>query len=230
MGIGASAGAALAGDLLVAASHAVAPTISIGTTELGPLSGSPVIGVGWHGQVAAALRAMPMVLGGRPIAVMTLASIRGQVLARYARRLGMTVVEIGQQPLDRLGAAARLSQLTRSGCLGFLAADGPAGPALQAKDAIVLVAQRAGAMLVPCALAADRFLELRWRWDRHVVPLPGARVVFHVGAPIDPGAAGDTAATQQARIALQHALVDVNCAARELLRTGNAPRAAHALE
>ena len=226
--------AALTGDLYFGASQALATTLSIHAPNLGPIAdnlaaGRPVIGTGWHGQVAVALGVMPRLLRRQAIAIMTLSSFRGRVLGRYAQRLGIHVVSLNEEPLSRLQGAARINQLTRSGHLAFLAADGPDGPAQQAKEAIVLVAQRAGAVLVPCAFAANRCVELSWRWDRHVVPLPGARVVIQVGAAIDVGDPGDAAAVPQAHTSLQRALVDVNSAARDLLGTGGDRQAAHAI-
>ncbi|HVA26482.1 MAG TPA: hypothetical protein VMW62_19095 [Chloroflexota bacterium] len=210
------------GYLMFVGSQLLARATDVGADDLIQLqasvaSGQPVICVGWHSQVAAALAVIPRLLGRRSVAIMVLANYKGRVLSAYAKRLRMPALAIGDSPIERLQSVARLTELVRADHLAFLAADGPKGPAFQAKDAIVLVAQRAGARLLPCALVCDRHLTLAWRWDRHVVPLPGARLRLHTGRAIDPGRPGDAAATARARIELQQALVGVNKDAREFL-------------
>lgn len=200
---------------MFASSQVLARTVDIHCDGLDQITGLlaaglPVLALGWHAQVTPVLGALPRLLPGREIAIMTLVSWRGRMLARYASRFGLRVEPLGDRPLDRLQTAARLIEHMRAGHLGLLAADGPDGPAGQVKEAIVSLAQRAGALLVPCALASDRYLTLPWRWDRAFVPLPGARLQFQVGQPLE--------ATGPAVVAeLQRALLEVNHAARSAL-------------
>jgi lysophospholipid acyltransferase (LPLAT)-like uncharacterized protein len=48
------------------------------------------------------------------------------------------------------------------------------------------MAKRSGAVLVPMVAASNRSMHLVKRWDKHMIPLPGARTVVHFGPIIDP--------------------------------------------
>jgi len=211
----------LCGDTLFQASRVLGSLTALQAGDLSPFAipnehGRAVVGVAWHSQATLAIAAARRLLPLQQAVIMTLPHRRGRMLARYAARLRVATVTLGDKPLERLRSVAQMLQLTRQGYMAFLAADGPDGPAFHAKAAIVALAQSAGAVLVPCALACSRALTLP-RWDRSVVPLPGARVVLTTSAPIDPGRQADRASVENARAALERALIEVNCAARRLI-------------
>ncbi|MGH7193990.1 MAG: hypothetical protein ACREJM_10725, partial [Candidatus Saccharimonadales bacterium] len=79
----------------------------------------------------------------------------------------------------------KMIMLLRQGYDAMVAADGPHGPALEAKAGAALIAQRAKGIIVPSTAACTRYIELRRRWDRHLVPVPFSRTLVHFGAPID---------------------------------------------
>jgi lysophospholipid acyltransferase (LPLAT)-like uncharacterized protein len=79
----------------------------------------------------------------------------------------------------------KMIMLLRQGYDAMVAVDGPHGPPLEAKMGAALIAQRARAVIVPTAAACNRKIELRNRWDNHLVPLPFSRTVVHFGTPID---------------------------------------------
>jgi lysophospholipid acyltransferase (LPLAT)-like uncharacterized protein len=86
---------------------------------------------------------------------------------------------------SRGGARALLQvsrQLKDGQAVGILA-DGPRGPAREAKPGPVLVAAKAGVPLLPVMWGADRCWVLN-SWDRYLIPKPFARIAIHIGKPI----------------------------------------------
>jgi lysophospholipid acyltransferase (LPLAT)-like uncharacterized protein len=84
------------------------------------------------------------------------------------------------------GGARALLQVSRhlkvSHPVGIFA-DGPRGPAREAKPGSVLMAARAGVPLLPMMYGADRCWVLN-SWDRYLIPKPFARIAIHIGKPI----------------------------------------------
>jgi len=96
---------------------------------------------------------------------------------------GMTPAEL---PPDRTGnPQATLKQMARALRAGqdvFVAVDGPHGPARVVRPGAVWLARLSDRPIVPVGFAA--WPAIRWpKWDRHVLPLPGARVAAVYGAP-----------------------------------------------
>lgn len=183
---------AIAGDLLALVVYALRRTSSFtvaGQEEALALtrSGKPLVLVGWHGDDLVGLAAFRKVYPRRPAAVISRSDARGRIVQRFARRAGVRTVPLGTDPRSTEWARAivRFSALVRAGWLGLIAVDGPEGPAHQVKPGAAMIAQRSGALIVPTAVATRRAFRL-WRWDRHIIPLPGSRVVVFTGAPLAP--------------------------------------------
>lgn len=138
----------------------------------------------WHGQQMALTR----VRRARPTAVMVSWSRDGALQSGVMRALGLAVV---RGSASRGGAAAlrALVRLARRGHDLAFAVDGPRGPLHAAKPGATAAAELAGASLHPVACAASPALTLERAWDRFEIPLPFARVVVVIGAPLRPGAA-----------------------------------------
>jgi len=151
--------------------------------------GRPLIFVGWHGHNFVNLGAYLRLFGQDCRAViMVRDDLGGRILAHLARRSKITVVFLGTDPSSFKWAkgVAKVIHLVESGHDALLAVDGPEGPACQVRPGAVLMARRAGAMLVPMVAASNRRMDLVGRWDKHMIPLPGARTVVHFGPLIDP--------------------------------------------
>ena len=106
--------------------------------------------------------------------------------------------ELGVQILARFGCQAVRGSARRSGASALrglkraivldrqspaITVDGSKGPRRYCKPGAIVVARMAGVSIVPIGFAARRF----WRapsWDRHVVPMPGTKVVISVGEPM----------------------------------------------
>jgi lysophospholipid acyltransferase (LPLAT)-like uncharacterized protein len=77
----------------------------------------------------------------------------------------------------------QLARMLASGVPVGLLTDGPRGPALRSKIGVASLARLTGVPITPIAVAARPRLRLR-SWDRTLLPLPFARVVFRFGDPI----------------------------------------------
>ncbi|HEU0166577.1 MAG TPA: DUF374 domain-containing protein [Chloroflexota bacterium] len=218
--------AALLGNLMFAGSRFVANTSDIHVQGLDAvldqrLAGRPVIIVAWHAQATSYLAAYKLLFGESANGVlMPLSSHRGQVLGRFAERLGLTIVPQGDTPRSRARAVVQTMGLMRTGHVALLAADGPSGPCFDVKGALVRMAQGAGAVLVPSAVGMRRGVTLGWRWDRQRVPLPGAQIHFHFGRPVDPGVRTTDAVAEVLRLEIKRSLIEANAAVDSLVAAG----------
>lgn len=140
--------------------------------------GRAFVGVVWHQDFLFALD----YFRGRRIAVMVSRSRDGELAARALGRLGYRTVR-GSSTEGGREALRELTALVREGWGAALVADGPRGPARQAKIGCVVAARNSGAPLIPFGCAVRPSVRNR-SWDRTVLPLPGARIVAAFGDPI----------------------------------------------
>jgi len=140
----------------------------------------PIVLGFWHGQQLLLLGARRR----RLTATLVSLSRDGELQSGVMRGLGF-LVERGS---SSRGGARGLRSIVRRVCQGADAAfavDGPRGPRARAKPGAALAAAAAGARLVPTAAFASRALVLERTWDCFEIPLPFARVVVVLGAPLD---------------------------------------------
>jgi lysophospholipid acyltransferase (LPLAT)-like uncharacterized protein len=128
----------------------------------------------------------------------------GELIARAVRPLGITAVR-GSSTRGGRGALRRILAAYRDGASIAWTPDGPRGPRRVAKLGVVATARATGAMIVPVGAAA------RWHgrlgsWDRMILPWPGSRIVFVVGAPIRVARDAAPADEETARAALEREL------------------------
>jgi lysophospholipid acyltransferase (LPLAT)-like uncharacterized protein len=155
--------------------------------------GRRVVFVGWHGHDFVNLGVYHPLFGAHSRgAIMVRGNAGGLVLKQFGRRMGIDVVPLGRTPHspETARGVVTMTRLIRGGHDGLLAVDGPEGPPYVVKPGAALIAQRARAILAPTAVAASRAVRLRSRWDEHLIPLPGARIVVHFGPLIDAGPPG----------------------------------------
>lgn len=157
--------------------------------------GRPLIFVGWHGHDFVNIGVYHPLFGFESkTVVMVTDSFRADILANAAQGLSVDVVHLGAPNSPQASRAlVSVIRMVSHGHHALLAVDGPAGPARQVKPGAALIAQRAGAILVPTAIAAVPAVKLITRWDDHVVPLPGGRIMVHFGPLIDAAPPGEPA-------------------------------------
>jgi lysophospholipid acyltransferase (LPLAT)-like uncharacterized protein len=154
----------------------------------------PVIYALWHGQLlmipglSARLR---RTAGARPARVLASRSRDGELVTRYVQQFGIEVVR-GSSSRGGLGALRALLTALRAGEDVVVVPDGPRGPRQHAQPGVVALAALSGVPIVPLGFAASP----AWRlstWDAFVVPLPFARAVATIGAPLVVGRDADRA-------------------------------------
>ncbi len=133
--------------------------------------GAAVVRV-WHED----LLALAGVAGARrlPLAVLVSRSVDGQWAASAARALGFEVVR-GSSSRGALPALRALRRRLLGGAQVVIAADGPRGPRRGEAPGAATLARLGGASLVAVEVSARPAVRLP-TWDRHLVPLPFARV------------------------------------------------------
>jgi len=127
--------------------------------------------------------------------------------SRDGDRISAVLGRLGYAPPARgsssRGGAAVLRQLVRrlgeGGAVGIFT-DGPLGPASRSKLGVASLARLSTLPITPIGVAARPSFQLG-SWDRTVVPLPFARVVFRFGGPI--AVAGDTDEAGEERVCRQ---------------------------
>jgi len=107
-------------------------------------------------------------------AVMVSASKDGEYIARVARLYGHVPVR-GSSNQKGVSGLKKMLREVRSGNNAGIVADGSQGPARKAQPGAILVASRTGALIVPMAWGASRYIAFN-SWDKTVVPLPFCRL------------------------------------------------------
>jgi lysophospholipid acyltransferase (LPLAT)-like uncharacterized protein len=142
----------------------------------------PMVFAFWHGRSIM----LPFLVRGRSDAYIMNSTHRdGEIITRALERFGIHSTR-GSSSRGAVGGTLALMRALRRGNSVALIPDGPRGPAGVAKAGAVELASAGGAPLYPLAFSASRAVRLRG-WDRMMLPLPGARVVCVVGAPLLPG-------------------------------------------
>jgi len=151
--------------------------------------GRHVIFAGWHGHNFICICVYVAIVHKyfKNCVIMVPESREGRVMEDFARKVGLDVVKIEYEgdPSSVARAAVGIIRLIRNGSCALLAPDGPRGPHQEAKAGIAVIGQKARAMVIPSSAAASRSITLRWRWDKHLLPLPFSRAIVHFGEPID---------------------------------------------
>jgi lysophospholipid acyltransferase (LPLAT)-like uncharacterized protein len=141
----------------------------------------------WHEyNLVACIAAWRLRRGSRHVSFST-QTFRGEVMNSMLASLGA-----GSVPLPAEGERAEATRLSREmaalgrdGASLAVSPDGPEGPYRRAKPGALIVARASGLRLQPWALHASPAIRLNGRWDRHIVPLPFARLRVEEADPIE---------------------------------------------
>lgn len=154
-------------------------------------------------------------------AMMVSLSPDGQAVAKAVQRLGIDVIRGSSRnrrkaAKDKGGARAIAEACAglRSGNYVCVTPDGPRGPRRVASPGAVMMARRAGGLILPYALAIRPAIRLG-SWDRLLFPLPFSRGGIVFGTPI---ACPKDASAEDLQAALQKAMEKVTERAEDLAR------------
>jgi lysophospholipid acyltransferase (LPLAT)-like uncharacterized protein len=144
----------------------------------------PVIFAGWH---ASNLVGLSLHFTHRPVprgVAFAPTGLTGLVLDGWLDGIGgMEAVHLpSYNPTGARAALRAMARAIQQGAYAVVAVDGPHGPAGVVRPGAIWLARYTGVPIVPVGFAAWPAVRVP-RWDRLIVPLPGARVVFVVGKP-----------------------------------------------
>jgi lipid-A-disaccharide synthase len=169
--------------------------------------GRPVIYIVWHGRILLVPwlnQRLRRTRGARAPVVLASRSRDGELVARYVKHFGLSVVR-GSSSRGGGTALRALVAAIRAGDDVAIVPDGPRGPRERLQPGVVALAALTGAPVVPLAVGARPARRLG-SWDRFLVPLPFARCVLAFGAPVPVDRDADR---EHAAKALGRALADV---------------------
>ena len=161
-----------------------------------------VVVAGWHSRIlllpsgwTKLMRKWP---GRRASSAMLISlSPDAEPVARAIKHLGLEAIRGSsnhkRKRKDKGGvkAVAEAIRKLKSGGAVCITPDGPRGPMQRAQAGPVLLAQRAGAPILPYALAASPAKRLN-TWDRFIIPFPFTKGAIVFGEPIETVRGDDT--------------------------------------
>lgn len=117
------------------------------------------------------------------IAALASLSGDGAIIADYLERVGIRSIR-GSSARGSARATKEIYGILKEGWHLVIAADGPRGPARQAKAGAIEICRRHQIALMPVAARASSELCFTGAWDHFRLPLPGAHVAMVYGKPI----------------------------------------------
>lgn len=164
-------------------------------------SGQPFILAFWHYNVLCAC----MCGGKLPMVGMVSPSKDGEFIARILESRGIIPVR-GSRSKGGVAAMKGVFKAVRQGRSPVIIADGSQGPAMVAQGGSVVVASRTGIPIVPMNWAFSRYKLFR-SWDKTLLPMPFARMVWEIGEPIEVPAKLDSEGIEEYRLVLEEKLM-----------------------
>ncbi len=169
--------------------------------------GEQVIVAFWHDRAVM----MPIAYRGHKLCIMNSQHRDGEIATRALARWGIRSVR-GSATRGGVAGFMQLVNAFRDGYDLAVVPDGPRGPRHVAKAGVIHLARATGAPIFPVSYATSRHRRLR-SWDRLVIPLPFARVVFVAAPPLEVSRhAGDDEIEAQ-RLTLEARLNEITQAA-----------------
>ncbi len=163
-------------------------------------SGRPVIYAFWHGRLIVP----SYTHRNSGVGILVSRSADGEYIARVAGRLGFHPIRGSSTRGAEEGFREMLEYLRSGGDVG-ITPDGPTGPRYKVKKGIVYLARAAGAGIVPCGVAIDRYWQFG-SWDEFRVMKPGAYVLARFGGPIFVPERSSKQRMETTRVALEEML------------------------
>src|SRR5271169_5619239 len=141
-------------------------------------------------------------------------SVDGEIGAMVVRSLGGEVIRGSSTHTGARALRDYYQALAHEGVSPAITPDGPRGPAWKFKPGAVLLSQLSQRPIIPMAFAASRAWKIKW--DRFVIPLPGARIAIVVGAPVLVGKGLDAEGLERLQAQMEQTLKELVGEARAL--------------
>lgn len=173
--------AASAGRLVAAYSRAVVTPASAEIIAEAPVPRMPSVWISWHEGNLIALALHRQVTGRNAMAFVP-PGVSGAAMGGWLTGLEVTPIPLAADA--RRGLALRqMEAALASGNDVLIAVDGPRGPRHSIAPGAMWLARAMDVEIRPVGCAASPSLRLP-RWDRMLVPLPGARIAVAIGASL----------------------------------------------
>jgi lysophospholipid acyltransferase (LPLAT)-like uncharacterized protein len=108
-------------------------------------------------------------------------SVDGELGAMMVRRFGGAVIRGSSTHTGARALRDYYQALVKDNVSPVITPDGPRGPRFKFKPGALLLAQMSGRPILPMSYAASRAWLMKW--DKFVIPMPGARIAIALGAP-----------------------------------------------
>jgi len=141
------------------------------------------IPVYWHQhQVFCVKQLLELSSAGVKLGFLISPSVDGELGAMIVRKLGAEAIRGSSSYTGARALRDYYQALVQQGISPSITPDGPRGPPWKFKPGAILLSQMSQRPIIPMAYAASRAWKIKW--DRFVIPLPGARIAIVVGAPV----------------------------------------------
>jgi lysophospholipid acyltransferase (LPLAT)-like uncharacterized protein len=109
-------------------------------------------------------------------------SVDGELGAMIVQHLGAEVIRGSSSYTGARALRDYYQALVHEGISPAITPDGPRGPPWKFKPGAILLSQLSQRPIIPMAFAASHAWKIKW--DRFVIPMPGARIAIVVGEPV----------------------------------------------
>jgi lysophospholipid acyltransferase (LPLAT)-like uncharacterized protein len=174
----------------------------------------PYVAVVWHKDILFVLN----FFRGRKIAVMVSRSKDGELVARTLERVGYKTTR-GSSSSGGGRALSEMIDLVQKGWAACFIADGPRGPARQAKLGCVYAARDLGLPILTFGCDIRPCHRLR-NWDQTILPSPFARVVVAYGEPIYVPPSASREECERVRQSVDQRMAELEAACTRTLESG----------
>jgi lysophospholipid acyltransferase (LPLAT)-like uncharacterized protein len=170
------------GRIISAYGNYVVKTGHIKWEGLENIPGEATVWYAWHSTNLLAV-ALHHTISPRPTQALIPPGLVGITMNGWLAGAGFTSLQLPKDGTGNPSAAlkATIRGLSKNHDV-IVAVDGPYGPAGRVRPGTFWLGKMTGRPLVAVGLAARAAFRVP-RWDRHLVPLPGARIVGVVGKP-----------------------------------------------
>jgi hypothetical protein len=174
------------------------------------------IPVYWHQhQVFCVQQLLKLRGAGVKLGFLISPSVDGELGAMAVKRLGAEVIRGSSSYTGARALRDYYQALAHQGISPAITPDGPRGPPWKFKPGAILLSQLSQRPIIPMAYAASHAWKVKW--DRFVIPLPGARIAIVVGEPVYVAKGLDAAGLGRLQEEMERNLLELYVQARAVL-------------